>query len=173
MTEDMVTSGDDRVKEAAGYPNPAPWAAQGAPRRNWLRRLAPLSVIPVVGAAIGYVLAFNPTDRVPDPSGPCVWHMLFGVDGPGCGGTRMVWYLLHGDLLQAARHHLVAFVAVPFVAYAFLAWLANWTFGIKVPQFRPSVRLVVGYFIVFVLYSVVLRNLPWHPFDWFYVDDLT
>jgi Protein of unknown function (DUF2752) len=40
------------------------------------------------------VLAYNPTDRIPDPTGPCTWHALFGIDGPGCGGTRMLWYLL-------------------------------------------------------------------------------
>jgi hypothetical protein len=27
-----------------------------------------------------------------------------GIDGPGCVGTRMVWYLLHGNVVQAARH---------------------------------------------------------------------
>ena len=141
-------------------------------RRGWLRRLAPLAVLPPVVAALGYVLAFNPTDRVGDPTGPCLWHMLVGIDGPGCGGTRMVWYLLHGDLVQAARHHLAALIAVPFLLYAFAAWTANWTFGARLPQFRPSGKLVVAYLVAFVLYSVVLRNLPWPPFAWFYVDNL-
>lgn len=34
--------------------------------------------------------------------------LLTGINGPTCGGTRLVWYLLHGDLVQTARHHLVA-----------------------------------------------------------------
>lgn len=142
-------------------------------RRAWWRRFAPLTVVPPVGGAIAYVLAFNPTDRVADPTGPCLWHAAFGIDGPGCGGTRMVWYLLHGDLVQAARHHLAALVAVPFVVYAFVAWTVNWTFSVRLPQVRPSWRLVAAYLVAFGLYTVVLRNLPWPPFTWFYVDNLT
>ncbi len=88
-------------------------------RPPW-RRLVPLFVLTPVAAALGYVLAFDPTDRTPDPTGPCVWHATLGIDGPACGGTRMVRYLLHGDLVQAARHHLLALVAVPFLGYAFV-----------------------------------------------------
>lgn len=161
------------MADTTTYPYPAPVPASPKPRRRWLRWLAPLSVLPVAGAAIAYILAFNPTDRVTDPGGPCVWHLVFGVDGPGCGGTRMVWYLLHGDLIEAARHHLVAFIAVPFVVYAYVQWLAKWTFGVQLPAFRPSVRLLIGYAVAFLLYSTVLRNLPFPPFDWFYVENLT
>jgi hypothetical protein len=142
-------------------------------RERVLLRLAPLSLLPPVAFAIWYVLAFNPADRVADPTGPCLWHTLTGINGPTCGGTRMVWYLLHGDLVQAARHHLLALVAVPFVVYAFIQWTASHTFGLKLPAFRPSMRLLIGYGIMFLLYSTVLRNLPWPPFDWFNIENLT
>ncbi|MGH3736036.1 MAG: DUF2752 domain-containing protein [Micromonosporaceae bacterium] len=168
---------DSASYEQAPVAAPPPPAAlppsPPAPRRRWPRRLAPLSLLPVAAAGIAYILAFNPTDRTPDPTGPCAWHMLFGIDGPGCGGTRMVWYLLHGDLVEAARHHLAAFIAVPFVLYAFVQWTAHWTFGVRLPAFRPSPKLLIAYGIAFVLYSTVLRNLPFAPFDWFYVADLT
>jgi len=29
------------------------------------------------------------------------------------------------------------------------------------------------YIALFLLHSAVLRNLPWSPFIWFYVEDLT
>ena len=79
-------------------------------------RLVVADVWAGLAAAVGYVLAFNPTDRIADPTGPCTWHTLFGINGPICGGTRMVWYLLHGDLVAAARHHLVALIGVPFAS---------------------------------------------------------
>lgn len=142
-------------------------------RPSVLRRLEPLIVLPPVALAVAYVLAFNPTDRAPDPTGPCLWHLLTGINGPGCGGTRMVWYLLHGNLVQAARHHLVALIAVPFLAYAYVQWLGSRTFGVRLPAFRPSTRLITAYLVAFVLYSVVLRNLPWPPFHWFDIDNLT
>src|SRR5207245_11407315 len=78
---------------------------------GWIRS-TPLWLLPLPAAWVAYVLSFNPTDRIPDPTGPCLWHRLFGIDGPSCGITRMTWYLLHGDLLDAARMHLAAFVAV-------------------------------------------------------------
>jgi hypothetical protein len=79
-----------------------------------------LLVLPLPIAWIVYVLAFNPTDTVIDPTGLCTWHLLFGVDGPTCGITRMTWYLLHGDIINAARMHLAALVLVPLGAYAYL-----------------------------------------------------
>jgi hypothetical protein len=69
------------------------------------RRAASVAAAAVLAAAIGFVLRFDPTDRVADPTGPCLWHSLTGINGPGCGGTRMVYYLLHGDLAQAARFY--------------------------------------------------------------------
>jgi hypothetical protein len=38
---------------------------------------------------------------------------------------------------------------------------------------RPSPRTVAIYVAAFLLYAVVLRNLPWAPFGWFYVADPT
>jgi Protein of unknown function (DUF2752) len=126
-----------------------------------------------LAAAIGYVLAFNPTDRAADPTGKCTWHMLFGINGPSCGGTRMAWYLLHGDLAQAARHHLVALIGVPFALYALFAWTANSWFGRHWPPLRLSRWTYLSYVAAWLLYSVVLRNLPWQPFSWFDIPNLT
>src|SRR5258705_1656 len=73
-------------------------------------RWAPLGAWAALGLAFAYVLASNPTDREPDMLGGCGWYTLFHTNGPTCGGTRMVWYLLHGDLVNAARMHLMALV---------------------------------------------------------------
>jgi hypothetical protein len=136
-------------------------------------RYTPLWLLTVPAAWLAYVLAFNPTDRVADPTGPCLWHMAFGIDGPTCGITRMTWYLLHGDLLDAARMHVAALLLVPIGGYAYVWWVAGWVFGRRLPMFPVTVRLGVGYAIFFLLYSVVLRNLPWPPFHWFNIPDLT
>jgi hypothetical protein len=136
-------------------------------------RLAVAAIWASLAGAIGYVLAFDPTDRIADPTGPCTWHMLTGINGPSCGGTRMVWYLLHGDLVQAARHHLVALVGVPFALYALTAWTAAVWFGRRWPTLPRSTWLYLGYAAVWLLYSTVLRNLPWPPFDWFNIPNLT
>ncbi len=139
---------------------------------GWIRS-TPLWLLPLPAAWIAYVLSHNPTDRIPDPTGPCLWHRLFGIDGPSCGITRMTWYLLHGNVLDAARMHLAAFVAVPIGVYGYLWWTAGWILGARLPMVRISKWTAIGYAIFFAVYSTVLRNLPWPPFDWFHIDDLT
>jgi hypothetical protein len=134
-------------------------------------RLAPLLVLPLPIAWFAYVLAFNPTDTIMDPTGPCTWHLLFGVDGPTCGITRMTWYLLHGDIVNAARMHLAALVLVPMGAYAYLWWAAGWLFGRRLPMVRITKRAGIIAAVAFLVYAVVLRNLPWPPFEWFYVPE--
>lgn len=42
--------------------------------------------------------------------GPCVFHTLTGLYCPGCGGTRAVKYLLHGQVFKSVYYH-------PFVLY--------------------------------------------------------
>ena len=149
---------------------PAPTMVQRPP--GWVR-YTPLWWLALPATWAAYVLAYNPTDRIADPTGPCPWHTLFGIDGPSCGITRMTWYLLHGNLLDAARMHLAALLLVPVGVYGYLWWVAGWVFGRHLPMVRVTKWLGIGYAAFFLLYAVVLRNLPWPPFQWFYVPDLT
>ena len=136
------------------------------PTRGWAR-FSPLVVLAVLGAAFGYVLAFNPTDTTPDLTGGCGWYAMFGTNGPFCGGTRMVWYLLHGDVVGAARSHLLALIGVPFAAYAFVVWTANSVLRVRLPRLRLHWAVYVSYAVVFVVFGAVLRNLP--GFEWFHL----
>ncbi len=156
-----------------GPPTPLRTGGPAVPAVTRWARLGVAATWATLAAAVGYVLAFNPTDRVPDPTGPCTWHELFGINGPTCGGTRMVWYLLHGDLVQAARQHLVALVGVPFAGYALLAWTVNTWTGHRLPPLRLSRRVWFGYAAVWLVFAVVLRNLPWAPWSWFDIPYLT
>ncbi len=143
------------------------------PRVDWGLRWATAGIGATIAAAMSYVLAFNPTDRRPDPTGPCTWHVLFGTNGPACGITRMLWYLLHGNLVEAARHHLLALIGLPVGLYALAAWTLTVWFGWRLPPIRLSRWVYLGYAVAFVLYAVVLRNLPWPPFSWFDIPNLT
>lgn len=162
--------------DAPALPTWAPAAADRVtphrPPPGW-RRFTPLAAWALLGAVTAYVLTFNPTDNQQDLTGPCVFHEFFGIDGPGCGGTRMFYYLIHGNLVEAARHHLVALVGLLYGLYALVAWSAGWLFGKRLPLWRPSPGVIGIYLAVFVIYAVVLRNLPWAPFNWFFVENLT
>jgi hypothetical protein len=146
------------------------WTAPPASRagrvleRLWTRPawLAPLAVLGCAAAAVGYVAANDPTDAQRDPLGPCLFRVVTGLDCPGCGGTRMVWYLLHGNLPEAARHHLVALLLVPFVVYGYVAWTASRLFGTRIP-WKPTKVFWLTVAIAWALFAVV-RNLPFEPF---------
>jgi hypothetical protein len=156
-------------------PSYAPPPRSGRVGRAYLRMLerlpgwlAPLAVLGCIGGAVGYTLITNPTDSAPDAPPTCILKLTTGLDCPGCGGTRAAWYLLHGDVAAAARHHLLFVFAVPFVLYLYIAWAAQKAFGWKVPQLRIppiAIALFMGAWLAFS----VMRNLPWAPFNWFYV----
>ncbi|NUS73621.1 MAG: DUF2752 domain-containing protein [Corynebacteriales bacterium] len=131
--------------------------------------LAPLGIALCAAAAFSYVLTNNPADSKNDPLGPCAFKALTGYDCPGCGGTRMVWFALHGDVVQAGQHHLIAFLAIPFLLYMYISW--GWKRVSKkdtFPMLRISGWVVGAYFATWLAYSV-LRNIPVEPFSWFFV----
>ena len=130
--------------------------------------VAPLAVLGCIGGAVGYTLISNPTDSAPDAPPTCVLKLTTGLDCPGCGGTRAAWYLLHGDISAAARHHLVFVFAVPFLLYLYVAWAVQRVFGRKLPPLRISPTALVVFLVAWLGFSI-LRNLPWAPFTWFYV----
>ena len=161
----------------------APHAADGAPQgmsdgtrargrleRLWFRPawLAPLAILTCFAGVSALLLANDPTDGRADPLGGCAFKLLTGLDCPGCGGTRAFWYLVHGNLPEAARHHLFAVFAAPFLVYMYVAWAGQRIFGWRLPQFRVTPRMAAGFAIGWGIYWV-LRNLPFEPFTYLYV----
>lgn len=158
------------------YPYPYPQGAYPYPRRDrfsaffarlsdrapaWLR---PAAVTGAVGAAVAYTLMIHPTTG----ESTCLLRILTGFDCPGCGGTRSAWYLLHGDLSEAARHNAPFVFAVPFLLYLWISWSLRTTFGWRVPRLRIPPSAMLTFMMVWMVWSV-LRNLPWAPFNWLYI----
>ncbi|HZE38088.1 MAG TPA: DUF2752 domain-containing protein [Stackebrandtia sp.] len=142
---------------------------------HWVTRTkwGPVMMWLGIAAAVAYVWGNDPADSRPDPGLPCFFHLLFGVNGPSCGGTRMIWYLLHGDLVQAFRYHAFALAAVPLAVYGLVWWtVRSWT-GRRLPVVRVPPRVFNGYIIAWVVFTSVLRNLPFGPFTWFDIPDMT
>lgn len=134
-------------------------------RPTWL---APLALLACFGASVFYVEKFNPTTGVAGPTGGCAFKALTGLDCPGCGGTRAFWYLLHGNLSDAARSHAVAVFATPFLVYAYIAWTLKRVFNVKIPMLRFT-PTTIGVFLGVWGAFAVLRNIPWPPFTSFFV----
>ncbi|WP_239089207.1 DUF2752 domain-containing protein, partial [Micromonospora gifhornensis] len=132
------------------------------------RWVVPLAALGCVGAGIGYTLISDPTRSAPDALPSCLLKLTTGLDCPGCGGTRALWYVLHADLPAAARHHFLFVFALPFLAYFFIAWAGKQAFGWRLPELRVGPK-AVGVFLAAWLAFSVARNLPWYPFTTLYV----
>ncbi|WP_405434601.1 DUF2752 domain-containing protein [Micromonospora sp. NBC_00617] len=132
------------------------------------RWAGPLAAVGCVGLGMGYALLSNPAHADPDAAPTCLLKLTTGLDCPGCGGTRALWYVLHADLPAAARHHFLFVFALPFLAYLFVAWAGNQAFGWRLPELRISSKVIVGFLGAWLAFSV-LRNLPWAPFTSLYV----
>ncbi|MEU5945707.1 DUF2752 domain-containing protein [Micromonospora sp. NPDC047465] len=132
------------------------------------RWAVPLAALGCVAAGIGYTLLSNPTHAAPDAAPTCLLKLTTGLDCPGCGGTRALWYVLHGDLPAAVRHHFLFVFALPFLAYLFVAWAGKQAFGWRLPELHLSSKVIGGFLAAWLAFSVV-RNLPWAPFTSLYV----
>ncbi|MFI5834492.1 DUF2752 domain-containing protein [Micromonospora sp. NPDC051300] len=132
------------------------------------RWAVPLAALGCVGLGITYALISDPTQSDPDARPTCLLKLTTGLDCPGCGGTRALWYVLHGDLPAAARHHFLFVFALPFLAWLFVAWAGNRAFGWRLPEPRFSPTVLGVFLAAWAVFSVV-RNLPWAPFPSLYV----
>jgi hypothetical protein len=142
------------------------WASRMYARQpGWF---GPLAVLACIGGAIGYTIVTHPTQTDAGMPPSCLVKMTTGFDCPGCGGTRAAWYLLHGDVPAAARHHLLFVFAVPFLLYGYIAWAGSRAFGWKLPQISLGPKAIGWFLGVWAVFSI-LRNLPFAPFTVFYV----
>ena len=65
-------------------------------------------------AAIGAVILHRFDPASADFYPPCVFHAVTGLQCPGCGTTRALHHLLHGDVAGAFRLNAMLFVVAPF-----------------------------------------------------------
>ncbi len=91
---------------------------------------------------------------------PCPFHRLTGFDCPGCGSTRGLHSLLHGDLLRAADYNLLLLPALPALALGFYVRISGRGAGLWERVNKPA--WILGLICVFW----ILRNIPGHPLSW-------
>lgn len=109
-----------------------------------------------VAGAGAVVYFFNPSAHGFYPV--CLFHKLTGWNCPGCGGTRSLYALLHGNLALALKDNALFVLLLPAVALRG-AW-----FGTKIilrrqaGQFFPAKYLWALLAVAAVF--AVLRNLP-------------
>ncbi len=88
---------------------------------------------------------------------PCLFRTITGLYCPGCGGTRALIALLHGNLILSFFYHpLVLYVAVLAVIYLVSCVVS---FAAKEPGFRfnpGSAYLVTA--LVIIIINFLVKN---------------
>ena len=130
--------------------------------RRW-RIFAVLLAAIVTPLAASVLYAYPPTEYDFYPL--CMFHWLTGWHCPGCGATRCLYSLLHGDLEQALAFNPVFVIASPFLIYGGLRLV--YEFGtckkapgaIRTPAWTATLILVV----LAAFWSA--RNINAYPFN--------
>lgn len=120
----------------------------------------------IIVMCLGAVFLFFNTPGKSKLLPPCIFHSLTNLYCPGCGSTRGVYSLIHGDIITALRCNILTVLFIPLLAYSFLAFCVN-TYSnkqvLKQIIYNPlSTKIIVIVVIVFW----VLRNIPFVPFSY-------
>lgn len=111
-----------------------------------------LTVFGGAGMVLATVVYFGEPGRAGSWLPPCLFHKLTGLHCPGCGNTRALHALLHGDFAAALSHNLLM---VP-MGLTLLALLLR-------PRLASNHALCLTLALLVTLFFVA-RNLPWYPF---------
>ena len=93
----------------------------------------------------------------------CPIRSVFHLYCPGCGSTRMLRSLIHGNIYQAFRFNPLLFIAIPlYIIYLLLNLWAEKKGKISITKkLEPN----IWYFLIFlfIIYGI-LRNIPLFKF---------
>lgn len=128
-----------------------------------LRLGAPLVVAASAACVCTAVWLGDPTT----PGGPlplCPTKALLGIDCPGCGSMRMLYSLMHGNLLAAARFNALAVVALVLLVWAYGGWTYGRVTGRQIRSWQHG-RWSAALALVLTIAWFVVRNVPFAPFS--------
>jgi hypothetical protein len=129
------------------------------------RRAAPTLLLGASAACVAAVLSRIDPNQAGSPLPPCPLRALTGIYCPGCGSTRALFDLLHGDVAGALAMNPLLVVLLP------LLLLMTLRAGDLLPTWPPFERVLAiarrpRAWLWLLLGYGVLRNLPWLPFAW-------
>ena len=111
----------------------------------------------LLAASLVALYALDPTRYTLTP--PCPYLTLTGFACPGCGLTRALHFLLHGDVPRAFAFNPWAFVSAPaLVAFTLLPALAG---EVRTRRVRTGLSWAM---LIVTLAFWVWRNTPGYPF---------
>jgi len=120
-------------------------------KREWIT----LGALLVLGAAACVILLAVPPGSAHAKWLPrCMFHQLTGLYCPGCGATRTLSAMLHGDIKASLHNNLLLFPLLSLIMILIV---------------KPEISLkrpVAITIIAIVLLFTILRNIPVAPFTY-------
>ena len=116
----------------------------------------------LAAAASGTALLYRyDPNAAGNPFPPCMFHALTGYWCIGCGMTRALHALAHGEVLRAFSMNPLAMTML-----AISPLLLGWKLGWRPAWLRPLVAVVAEpkFWLVLLPLYWIARNLPWFPF---------
>jgi hypothetical protein len=118
------------------------------------RRYASLASGVLLASALGYIALVDPHN--PAAIFPlCPFRLLTGWNCPACGGLRMTYDVLHGDLAAAVHDNVFLLVGIPVLA----GWVLLRRRRNKSVLPMPALATI----LITTLVWTVVRNLPGFP----------
>jgi hypothetical protein len=94
----------------------------------------------------------------------CPFHLLTGYYCPGCGSSRGLHSLMHGNIIEAMRNNLLMVISLPYLIYSFVLFSYKEISGKELKRIfiKPY---YIWLLLAFILLFWVLRNIPSYPFS--------
>jgi hypothetical protein len=124
-------------------------------------RMTMLLVWLSLAAGFTYLFIFEPGKSGFFPI--CPFRALTGLQCPGCGSTRGLYRLLHGDVVAAFELNPLFVLSLPFLVFILFRYTnaAIRSRPIKGNQVQP--KYLWALFVVIMTFWV-FRNTPFYPF---------
>jgi hypothetical protein len=87
-------------------------------KTNFKRIFAITKIILVI--TIPLILLILPSDYFDNGSSKCLSVMFFHAECYGCGMTRAIMHLIHGEFMEAFYFNMMSFIVMPLLVYLWL-----------------------------------------------------
>lgn len=120
------------------------------------------AIILAIFAAIGLVIGLMGTPGQTPGFIVCHFKLMTGMPCPGCGMTRALISLLHGDLATALWYH-------PFVIVAFPGMLGLMAYPLVQKQLSPGLVSLLDRLFIRGLFIVFILMLFYNAYRWYVI----
>lgn len=114
-------------------------------------------ICPLISAVLLYFLAGYIASHFMLPG--CMTYQFLGIYCPGCGMTRSVIALLHGDVLLSLRQNAFVIFAIIVAVVLYIRFALRF-FGVQLKPLKLSKKAIYLFLIAAALYSVLRNFIP-------------